>query len=464
MGRPRAVFERTVKPPYVAVRRLVTEALERRAGIRTEGFILPEDLGISPQHHGHYQPTHWLGLRRILSPREVGPQDVFLDVGSGMGRVVYQAARHYRFRRVIGVELSDHLHAIAVDNIERNRHRLRCQDVQLLCTDARAYEIPDDVTVVYVYNPFSGPVFAASLESLLASFRRNPRTIRLIYRNPIEEQRVLAAGFRVTKASRGLRPGRAWSRSNSTRCYELTPDLEAAASNRAHWERIGAAYTGEWDPPARRRIGERELELILDGLRATSGRTALDIGIGNGRILDGLLRGAPTVQVWGVDIAGAMVETTRERFAGEPRVRELRVCDVAHEPLPFELEFDFVSAIRMLKYNENWREIVAALAERLGAGGVLVLSISNRRSLNRISREYAIEGFDVTLADVRTLCRRLGLEVLREDGFTKLPHFVSSGARSPLAIRAVIGIDAALRRLIGGPALAREIFVVAHRS
>jgi SAM-dependent methyltransferase len=460
----REVFNRTAKPPYVAARRAVIQTLERRAGIRTEGSFSPEELGISPDNQERYEPSQWLALRRILPLADVRADDVFIDFGSGMGRVVYQAAARYPFRRVIGVELSERLHAVAVDNIERNRHRLRCQDVELHCSDVLAYEIPDDVTVVYMGNPFNGPIFADVLERLVASVQRNPRRLRLLYMNPVEEAMVLGAGFRRTKVLRGLRPGDEWSRSNSTRRYEIGTGIEPALSNREHWESVGAAYTDEWSPPARNRLGELELEFIVDGQRRSPGRTGLDVGIGSGRILAGLVAGSRETQFWGIDIAAAMVAATRERFAAEPRVRDLRVCDLSQQELPFEQQFDFVSAIRMLKYNDNWREMVAKLAAALSPGGVIVFTMSNARSLNMISRPYAIGGLDATLAEMREVCAELGLEILDEQGFTKFPHFVYSRVRDPRAARGVLAIDRGLSRLIGGPALAREIFVAARRS
>ncbi|MGI8729582.1 MAG: class I SAM-dependent methyltransferase [Solirubrobacteraceae bacterium] len=245
---------------------------------------------------------------------------------------------------------------------------------------------------------------------------------------------------------------------------DATTDAGGGLTNKQHWESIGAAYTAEWDPPARHRLGERELEFIVAGLRASPGRAALDVGIGSGRILDGLLRAGDQTALHGIDIAAAMVEASRQRFAGEPRVRELAVCDVSREPLPDWGTFDFVSAIRMLKYNENWRDMVAKLVDRLAPGGVIVFSMSNRNSLNRISRPYAIGGVDVTRADMLELCSRLQLEVLAVDGFTKLPHFLYSRVRSPRRARAILAVNRAMEQVIGGPALAREIFVAARRG
>lgn len=460
----REVFNHTVKPPYVATRGLVITTLERRSGIRTEASISPEELGISPENQERYKPSQWSALRRILPLDDVDADDVFLDFGSGMGRVVYQAAARYPLRRVIGVELSDRLHAIAEENIARTRARLRCRDVRLVCADATQYAVPDDVTIVYMGNPFSGPIFAAVLAEIVASVRRKPRRLTLLYMNPVEEAQVLAAGFKCTKALRGLRPGREWSRSNSTRRYEIGPEIEPPLSNRDHWQSIGADYTAEWDPPARNRLGELELEFIVKSLHRGPGASALDVGIGSGRILAGLVAGTRDTELWGIDIADAMVEATRARFAAEPRVRELRVCDLSKEPIPFAREFDFISAIRMLKYNDNWREMAAKLAAQLSPEGVIVFTMSNANSLNRISRPYAIGGVDATLGEMRELCGALGLRIVEEQGFTKMPHFVYSRLRSPLATRSVLALDRLLSRVVGGPAFSREIFVAARRS
>jgi SAM-dependent methyltransferase len=464
VGIVRQVFDRTVKPPYVATRGAVISRLERRSGIRTEASISPEELGLSPVNQERYKPSQWLALRRILPLADVGPDDVFIDFGSGMGRVVYQAAARYPFRRVIGIELAHRLHAIAEGNVERTRERLRCRDVELLCTDATTYEVPDDVTVVYMGNPFSGPIFEAVIEQIVASVLRNPRRVRLLYFNPVEEGMVLAAGFRLTKTLPGLRPGKEWSRSNSTRRYEIGPVIERPVTNREHWESVGAAYTAEWAPPARYRLGELELAFIAESLRRGPARSALDVGIGSGRILDGLLHSTRETEFWGIDLARAMVDATRARFADEPRVRELRVCDLSREPLPYTQEFDFVSAIRMLKYNDNWRAMVGKLVAQLSPQGVIVFTMSNSQSLNAISRPYAIGGIDASLAEMRELCDELGLTILAEQGFTKMPHFVYSRLRSPRATRGVLALDRTLSRLLGGPRFAREVFVAARRS
>ena len=130
---------------------------------------------------------------------------MFVDFGSGKGRVVYAAARH-PVKRVVGVEIAPGLTAIAQRNIERNRRRLRCQDIDLVTADAAEWEVPDDMTVAYFFSPFVGSVFSAVLRNIEASLDRAPRPLTLIYACPVLESEI-AGGGRFKLVARDGRPG-----------------------------------------------------------------------------------------------------------------------------------------------------------------------------------------------------------------------------------------------------------------
>lgn len=217
----RSAFEGAVKPAFVAVRTGSSRLWEWRAGISTEETIDLRSLGCESEGRVHYMPSGWTTLPRILPRREVIPEDVFVDFGSGLGRVVFQAAR-YPFKSVIGVEVSERLQARARENIERNRRKLRAGDVELVTCDATVYRVPDDVSVAYFFNPFTGPVFSRVIENLLESLDRRPRRMRIIYRNPVEHERLQSTGrVRLVRRLSGLRPTAEWSRSNATYLYEV---------------------------------------------------------------------------------------------------------------------------------------------------------------------------------------------------------------------------------------------------
>lgn len=198
----RALQEKLYKPLRGLPEDRFLPRLRRKALDRIADLVFERGLDTSRTEveidHFHpdrvsYEASGWLDLRWALPRRTVSPTDVFLDLGSGKGRVVYQAAK-YPFSRVIGVEISAKLNELARQNIERNRRKLACRNVELITIDAREFEVSDDVTVVYLYHPFAGETFEAVIGNIIGSLDRRPRRLTLIYRMPWREDQLLATG------------------------------------------------------------------------------------------------------------------------------------------------------------------------------------------------------------------------------------------------------------------------------
>lgn len=213
----------TIKPVYIPLRaRLGKATFAPGADLRTEEAVALEEFNLASPERVGYTPAGWSILPRILPVRRVSSEDVFIDYGSGMGRIVYEAAARYPFKRVIGLELSEELSEIARSNLDRNRSRLRCSNVEIVTGDALDYEPPSDVTVAWFYNPFTGVTFETAVHKLLDAVSG---PLRVIYFNPTEHDLLMATGrLMVKKRLRGWRPGKAWSRSNMTIMYETMSD------------------------------------------------------------------------------------------------------------------------------------------------------------------------------------------------------------------------------------------------
>lgn len=182
----RTVRESGLRAAWTQIRVTVARRLgERRLGLDTEGSIESRALGCDePQSFG-YQPIPHLCLEAALDRIDAGRDDVFLDLGCGKGRALLTAAR-WPFQRVIGVELSAELSRVA----ERNLQRLwqfgqpRSSDFEVVHCDATRYQIPADVSVIFFYNPFAGPLMESVLGGIRESLARHPRELTILYALP----------------------------------------------------------------------------------------------------------------------------------------------------------------------------------------------------------------------------------------------------------------------------------------
>ncbi|MCE9589708.1 MAG: class I SAM-dependent methyltransferase [Planctomycetes bacterium] len=153
---------------------------ERRLGIHSAQIVQPHEVGISNPNAHSYTPTEFGHFTAIFKQLPIPPgRHVFLDYGSGMGRVLILAGQ-YPFKRVLGIEYAEQLHKVALDNVAIARDRLTCKDIQPLVGDATTWPVPDDVTVVYFNNPFHGEIFTGALARMKESLDRAPRPMAVV--------------------------------------------------------------------------------------------------------------------------------------------------------------------------------------------------------------------------------------------------------------------------------------------
>lgn len=113
-----------------------------------------------------------------------------------------------------------------------------------------------------------------------------------------------------------------------------------------------------------------EGESVLCEQVSLEARHILDLGTGDGRLLAVLREARPEMQSVGIDLSDVMLQTARERFAGDERV-ELAKHDLA-EPLPALGRFDAVVssfAIHHLEH-ERKRSLYQEVFDLLEPGGV----------------------------------------------------------------------------------------------
>jgi hypothetical protein len=91
----------------------------------------------------------------------------------------------YPFLKIVGVELSAGLTKIAERNLRTfNDSRQKCKAITAVCIDARAYPLPFEDCVLYLYNPFGLQVMQQFVSAVEKSVRDRARKLFVIYFSP----------------------------------------------------------------------------------------------------------------------------------------------------------------------------------------------------------------------------------------------------------------------------------------
>ncbi|AKM08025.1 bifunctional 2-polyprenyl-6-hydroxyphenol methylase/3-demethylubiquinol 3-O-methyltransferase UbiG [Pelagerythrobacter marensis] len=159
-------------------------------------------------------------------------------------------------------------------------------------------------------------------------------------------------------------------------------------------EHFGALAHDWWDPKGSsamlHRLNPVRLAFVRDaidghwagdprGARPLAGRSALDVGCGAGLLCEPLARlGA---EVTGVDAAPENAAAAAHHAQGAG----LDIRYIAGEITTLDLgTFDLVTAMEVIEHVADKRAFLAALAERLAPGGLMILSTPNRTARSRV--------------------------------------------------------------------------------
>lgn len=187
---------------------------DRRHGLDTAGLDHPQDYQESVAGAVHYQGVRPSIFARMLAASGVDPSEfAFVDLGAGKGRALALAVQA-GFRRVIGVELSPSL----VDAARRNLSD-RGQ-VELHVGDATRFRLPDEPTMLFLFNPFRGDLMRTFLDHLEAQMAGREAPLILAYVNPAEHPMI---------RERGL--GGMCAEGHKFKIYDLVSSGEATATS-----------------------------------------------------------------------------------------------------------------------------------------------------------------------------------------------------------------------------------------
>lgn len=161
-------------------------SFDRRYGTDTTGLISTSKLSISDTKSSSnaivYLPAPEGVTRYMIQSLPINyPEFTFVDYGSGKGRVMLTAST-FPFEKIIGVEISSKLHAIAGKNIRiYNNPKQKCSNFELKLINAIDYTPPMSPTVFHFYHPFLPEILAPVLDNIKQSLQTHPRPVYILY-------------------------------------------------------------------------------------------------------------------------------------------------------------------------------------------------------------------------------------------------------------------------------------------
>lgn len=131
----------------------------------------------------YYATIAYPVIRDVLRRLDLGPSDIFVDVGCGKGRVLCLAAQH-QMTRVIGVEYSAELARMARENARRVRHRRTPVEVAAMPAEEFDYS---SATALYFFNPFEAEILDVVLAKIHVDRGTRPLRLAFVMESPAQE-------------------------------------------------------------------------------------------------------------------------------------------------------------------------------------------------------------------------------------------------------------------------------------
>jgi len=166
----------------------LSRAYDAAHNVETAGEAHLADCGVPAEDidrgNGLYRVTWgWLIRKSLRQLRIDHSRYTFIDYGAGKGKAMLMAS-DYPFKRIIGVEYSEKLHAIAAANCASYRSATqKCQALEPIRMDVLNYEPPSGPVVIFMCNPFDDATMQAVFGRWRACYGGRGKDIRIMYLN-----------------------------------------------------------------------------------------------------------------------------------------------------------------------------------------------------------------------------------------------------------------------------------------
>ena len=149
-----------LRGPWLSARLLAAgKRYEKELGINTAGF-----RHSASRSHFHYQGAPYPALMRIFNEiYPLAPRFALVDIGCGMGRVLF-AAEYSGYKDLTGIEIDGDLLREAKLNLQKYQRRQEGAVFRFVKADASEFQYKNVPTVYFLFNPFNEEVLEKGLK------------------------------------------------------------------------------------------------------------------------------------------------------------------------------------------------------------------------------------------------------------------------------------------------------------
>lgn len=130
-----------------------------------------------------YEATPYEVLEELSNSGYIKKDDYIIDYGCGKGRVDFYLANYIKCN-MIGIEYDDRLYNTALNNLNNFKAKNR---IKFIKCNALEYDVCDDTTGAYFFNPFSTEILSKVIDNVRKSLKRKKRIFKLFFYFPSDK-------------------------------------------------------------------------------------------------------------------------------------------------------------------------------------------------------------------------------------------------------------------------------------
>jgi len=239
--------------------------------------------------------------------------------------------------------------------------------------------------------------------------------------------------------------------------------------NENYWDKYNKGYGKTWNIKTRSLLSKKELGFIQKYIPDSQRAYILDVGVGTGRILNFLIHESKKdTFIYGLDVSQKMVDHCKAIFKKHIKIKEIARISISQKKgyLFNGLKFDLITAIRVLKYNRDWKTYIKKLKNNLRKNGIMIFTMPNRESLNAFAH-YTIPFYKSDCKEIQSVLDTNNLELLDIQTFTRIPDvfFELPYLKNTRWYGALLNnTEALFKKIFGTHKFGRILFIAARRK